>query len=793
MRTRTNALHSLGAVVCAGGILLLAVYSPAQNLFEADFASGNIYEFTPQGVQTTFASGLGPAMPFDLAFNQAGDLFLTEYQSSNIYVFTPGGVQGTFPASGLSFPRGMVFDQGGNLFVGDPGNGNIYKFTPGGVQTTFASGLNPWGLAINQVGDLFEADPQAGVINEFTPNGVQTTFASGLGSPIAMAFDQAGDMFVADQSGGNIYEFTTSGVQSTFASGLTVPSGLAFDRAGDLFEADQGGSHIFEFLNINGTLSSNATLFASSVANPIGLAFWPVPGPSATPSQGQFLWSERIASINTTWPSGEPNVGLALDTNDNCYVTGWFDDINNFGGVTLTNQSTGGGSDVFVAKYNSTGALQWVQRAGGTAGGQNNGRGIGVDTNGNIYVVGGYYGSATFGSHSLPTPVDEGFFITKYNNTGAVQWAKSASGVYGDLYGIGLTVDAGGNSYALAFDDADDGATVSFGSAGVAIPSNDGECTILVKYNNAGTAQWVQLLGSSNEVYATKVAVDSSGNVYVRGILEGNLTIGSSNLVVSPADSQENGFIAKFNNSGTLTWVRQITGENVNEGGVAVDLASNVFITGGFSATANFGNGIILTNTATNALFGDAFVAKYNSSGAIQWAQEAGGTNGGFYWDVALDGQTNVYPTGFLGSEAAVAKYNASGTSLWTYTAGGLPENPVSSLVGKCAVDTAGRCYLDGWYQGYTTFGTNTLQPQEAWNFFLSEVIAPPPQLAILQSASNVIMTWPTSVTGFTLQSSTNLSSAVWSTVTPSPVVVNGQNTVTNPISGTQRFYRLSQ
>jgi hypothetical protein len=33
----------------------------------------------------------------------------------------------------------------------------------------------------------------------------------------------------------------------------------------------------------------------------------------------------------------------------------------------------------------------------------------------------------------------------------------------------------------------------------------------------------------------------------------------------------------------------------------------------------------------------------------------------------------------------------------------------------------------------------------------------------------------------------------VWTTNSPAPVVVNGQNTVTNPISGAQQFFRLSQ
>lgn len=67
------------------------------------------------------------------------------------------------------------------------------------------------------------------------------------------------------------------------------------------------------------------------------------------------------------------------------------------------------------------------------------------------------------------------------------------------------------------------------------------------------------------------------------------------------------------------------------------------------------------------------------------------------------------------------------------------------------------------------------------------------PELTITSSAANVLLTWPTNFTGFILQSATNLSSQVWTKVVPDPVVINGQNTVTNPISGTQQFFRLSR
>jgi uncharacterized repeat protein (TIGR03803 family) len=68
-----------------------------------------------------------------------------------------------------------------------------------------------------------------------------------------------------------------------------------------------------------------------------------------------------------------------------------------------------------------------------------------------------------------------------------------------------------------------------------------------------------------------------------------------------------------------------------------------------------------------------------------------------------------------------------------------------------------------------------------------------PPQLTILRFEPNIILTWPTNPTGYAVQSTTNLNSPVWTTNLPAPVVVNGQNTVTVPISGKQQFLRLSQ
>jgi hypothetical protein len=68
------------------------------------------------------------------------------------------------------------------------------------------------------------------------------------------------------------------------------------------------------------------------------------------------------------------------------------------------------------------------------------------------------------------------------------------------------------------------------------------------------------------------------------------------------------------------------------------------------------------------------------------------------------------------------------------------------------------------------------------------------PQLAIARSGPNVIVSWPTNVPGFILQSTTNLlSTPSWSDVSPASVVINGNNTVTNRIADSQKFFRLSR
>jgi sugar lactone lactonase YvrE len=238
-------------------------------LFEADFTSGIIYRFSPDGSRTVYTSGLNG--PEGLAFDAAGNCFVSEALGGIIHKFATDGTDTVF-ATGLNGPASLVFDGAGNLFSADFFGGFIYKFDPNGARTTFATGLSgPANLAFDSMGRLLEADFHTGNIFRFTPDGMRTTFASGVGNPHGLAFDANGDLFVADFSGGTILRFTPAGMRSTFASGLDGPHGLVFDQAGNLFSADYNTGNVYQF-----TPGGARSTFATGLSNPANLLFEPV-------------------------------------------------------------------------------------------------------------------------------------------------------------------------------------------------------------------------------------------------------------------------------------------------------------------------------------------------------------------------------------------------------------------------------------------------------------------------------------------------------------------------------------
>jgi sugar lactone lactonase YvrE len=297
---------TMGAVTSHGALndLFASIGGNGEN------GGGFVYQYTPIGVQSIFASGL--SRPGGVAFDHANNLFVATNTFDSIsptfqgaiLKITPDGVQITFATvSDDVYLRGLAFDSSGNLFVmaqafSRPGPSIIYKFTPGGVQSTFGSVPGTGvGLAFDSAGNLFTADSHDQTIYEFTPDGTASIFAGPSAfdpdqGPSGLAFDRFGNLFVSTVgsqppvvNGDSILKFTPGGVGTLFVTGLNDPRGLAFDRSGNLFVAEINQSGPGDILKL--TPDGVMTVFAVAPGEhnlPDFLAFQLLPTPRPRPS-----------------------------------------------------------------------------------------------------------------------------------------------------------------------------------------------------------------------------------------------------------------------------------------------------------------------------------------------------------------------------------------------------------------------------------------------------------------------------------------------------------------------------
>ena len=162
----------------------------------------------------------------------------------------------------------------------------------------------------------------------------------------------------------------------------------------------------------------------------------------------------------------------------------------------------------------------------------------------------------------------------------------------------------------------------------------------VLKLNSSGVFQWVKTYGNTNGEQGEDIAVDSSGNVYITGGFRETIDFGGGDVTSA---GNKNIFVLKLNTSGVFQWVKTYGGTLTDIGyGIAVDSSSNVHITGSFRGTVDFGGGDI-TSAASSS---DIFVLKLNSSGVFQWVKTYGGTLNDFGYDIALDSSGNTYITG---------------------------------------------------------------------------------------------------------------------------------------------------
>jgi hypothetical protein len=386
---------------------------------------------------------------------------------------------------------------------------------------------------------------------------------------------------------------------------------------------------------------------------------------------------------------------VKVDTDGNRYVTGGFSVSARFSDRVI---DSAGGSDIFLAKFERSGELRWLLRAGGA--GDDVGNDIAFDQARNIYVTGSFTGSATFPSVHGPaktvTGIGQTIFLAKYHPSGTLAWVQTGTvSVNSNNEGLGVAVDAVTGTVLVTGRTQTQTTFSSSDGTDHTVPGPGTWHMFLVKYDSDGNFQWGQWNEASSNSIPHKVAVDEDNNAYVTGWLEGITTFhsndghdliitGLSESVQTPPDFPDDAFIVKYDARGNAKWVNLIGGYK----GIGTDIA--VSGDGKISITGFIGN--IGSGTPTQAQ-------------TIATSQR-GGTN------VNLGGGQLTTP---YNKDAFVATYDSAGVLLKASRIGGMQNDGGSGI----AYDRKGNLYVAGVFQGTIDVEGHILKGEKPFNLFL--------------------------------------------------------------------------
>lgn len=282
------------------------------------------------------------------------------------------------------------------------------------------------------------------------------------------------------------------------------------------------------------------------------------------------------------------------------------------------------------------------------------------DPSGNIYVAGAF--SGTLETYGLTSAGNWDIIFAKFNSLGALVWIKGI-GSGGDDQASTIALDANGNIMLGGFFNG----TVDFNPSVVTtnITSGGGRDAFLGRYTPDGDYIWIgNISGASDSMITDAVSIGSL--IYVTGLFYGTADFGFGSGVNNQTSSGvADAFIAAYSKTdGTINYIRIIGASAGEDYGYAIttDASSNVYVTGVYNGTVNFGN----TSLSSSGNM-DMFCAKYTSDLSPVWAQTSGvNATNDFGLGITVDGSGNVYITGSWYTGVWIQKFNSSGVSQWS-------------------------------------------------------------------------------------------------------------------------------
>lgn len=220
------------------------------------------------------------------------------------------------------------------------------------------------------------------------------------------------------------------------------------------------------------------------------------------------------------------------------------------------------------------------------------------------------------------------------------------------------------------------------------------------------SADFVSALGLSSQTGVTSgvgVAADAAGNRYVTGVLHNTVDFDPAGSRPGDADvltsvGQGDVYVAKYASDDSLVWVTRMGGTDTELGSaIAVDGSGNVFVTGHFKGSANFGS-----TTLTAVDNSDGYVTKLDSTGNVVWAKRWGQVGMDEPRGMDTDAAGNVYVVGYRSGSSGIdiMKWNGNGDTSWTVSL----NTGIAAVFCDLAVDAGGNVFVTSNANSATDF-----------------------------------------------------------------------------------------
>lgn len=347
---------------------------------------------------------------------------------------------------------------------------------------------------------------------------------------------------------------------------------------------------------------------------------------------GQLIWAHRFGGAQS-----DRGIKLALDQNDNIYLTGTFFGAINFGTTTLS--SAGNSKDIFLCKLNPDGESIWARKEGGTSG--ENVYDIILDKSNNIVITGQFEGTSVIGGSTFNSQINPvtslpsfDLFLAKYSNNGNPIWVKEAHSEYEDR-GMALASDANNNIYLTGqFSD-----TLNF--LGTVVNNQIYNAAFLSKITANGDVVYFRKFAASMAL-PYDIELNDNEEIYITGDFLGKLFYFNATDGFTQLNNPyiRRVFLLKIANNGDYIWGRaQGSNSEVSSRALCLDPNQDVYIGGYFNCTFDQYHDSTLTTGLWHSVgFSDVFVSKFSPAGKLLWNKQNGGKRDDLCYSLANGG-----------------------------------------------------------------------------------------------------------------------------------------------------------